>query len=133
MKIKNITLTTSEGAMWWIKDDIDLKKINESLYLKQQLGLLNWKRTGTIRELRNKYFGMIKQLNSDVSTGYTDSALHESIKPLVLNKFREFNHLFTNEQPEISTKNLNAEGWKMTIEELKVVANDVFGYVFPKD
>ena len=125
MPIKKVTVLNSDGSIWWIDNDKDIKKLEE--YLPKTT---NWKRTGTIKELRNKYFGMLKQLNAEASTGYTDSALHEAIKPLLFNKFTDLTHLFKTEEHSYSTKDLTIEGWQQLIQELKVIANDVFGYMF---
>lgn len=125
MAIKQIVVLTTEGASWYIKNSEDIKKI-ENVLPKD----ITWKKTGTIKDLRNKYFAMLKKLNSDIKTGYTDAALHEAFKPIIFTKLKDFKHLFTSDDLEHSTKNLNIEGWQHLIDELKVIANDIFGYVF---
>jgi len=125
MPIKKITVLNSDGSIWWLDDTKDLNKLEKSFPRDTK-----WKRTGTLRELQNKYFGMLKELNTNANTGYTDSALHEAIKPLLFNKFTDLTHLFKTEQHSYSTKDLTIEGWQQLIQELKVTANDVFGYIF---
>lgn len=127
MKLDKISLTLADGSIFYIDDPASIKLVQDRLPKG-----ITWKRTGKIYELRNMYFGMIKTLNKEAETGYSNTDLHEYIKPLILRKLYDYPHLFKTSLPECSTRNLNIEGWQYVIEQLKVVANDIWGYVFPE-
>lgn len=125
MSIEKISITYSDGSIYWVDDKkfiSDIKKIIPST--------ISWKKTGTIKELRNKYFGMISKLNKDINTGYTNAGLHEALKPILFAKLRDFSHVFKDNIFEVSTQHLTIEGWQMLLSELEDAANDIFSYTF---
>lgn len=125
MKINKITFQHKDGSLHYIENPIDIERILLALPPK-----LMWKHTANIETLHNKYFAMLTELAKNSNSGYSKEALHEALKPLIFGKFADFPHYFKNNNPTNSTQHLTYEGWLATIEQLKVVANDIFGYVF---
>ena len=125
MPITRITLLHDDGSTWYIDSPVDIRAIGLSLPKT-----IRWKKTGNLKDLHNKYFGMLSEMNKSIRTGYTDTDLHNNIKPLIFKKFKEFPQYFKTGAPECSTVNLNIEGWNAAIEQLKVVASEVFEYAF---
>jgi hypothetical protein len=125
MKPIKITIEFADGSTWFTTNPSELRDIG--LNLPKQV---RWMQGARAEMLRNRYFLMLTELAKAANTGDTKADLHEQMKPLIFRKFVDFTHYYTNGVPEYSTRNLTREGWIATIEQLKVVANDVFNYTF---
>jgi hypothetical protein len=126
MRVNKIILQGNDGSVHYIDGEKDIANVLLSLPKK-----LMWKHSSNVGRLRNKYFLMISELSKACNTGYSKADLHESLKPILLGKLRDFKHafrdgVFTN----TTTDTLTYEGWQMLLEQLKVVANDIFNYTF---
>lgn len=128
-KVKKICVVNKDGSVFTIAADKDIQAILTALLQIKPA----YTKTANITTLRNKYFGMMDELQKHTGTGYSKLELHESLKPILLGKFSDQNHLFDNGVPEYSTKNLNVEGWSALIAELESTARDIFSYTFNKD
>lgn len=126
-KIVKITLVQDNGVVHHTEDDLTIKRIIEAFPRDVKL-----KKSTDVETLHNKFFAMENELHTNTNTGYTKADLHTCLKPLLLTKFKDFPHYFTTGEPELSTKHLNVEGLSALIEQLRSVANDVFGYTFKK-
>ena len=125
MKPVNIIITFEDGSSWYTNNVEEIRQIGTALPKN-----IKWGVTKGIPVLRNKYFVMLDELCKAVKPGYTKTDLHEALKPLLLSKFKDFPHYYTTGVPEYSTANLTYQGWFAVIEQLKSVANDIYGYVF---
>lgn len=125
MKVTKFIIEFEDGSVKWIDDDASIHKLKLAVPAN-----LQWHAGSAIETLSKKYFVMLDELRASNVTGYGKVDLHDALKPLLLNKFRDFPHYFTNAIPEYSTKHLNRDGWIALIEQLKSVSADVFGYVF---
>lgn len=125
MNIIRVILEHKDGSQYFTTNTEDIIGITTSLPKN-----MKWLHTANTVALSNKYFAMLTELNKHVKTGYTKADLHIALKPLIFTKFADFKHYFKDNTPNNSTTNLTYEGWLATIEQLKVVANDVFGYIF---
>jgi len=125
-RVVKISIEQADGTVYYTEYPADIQTILLALGpLKVQ-----YKKTAGIARLRNKYFTMVTELERSVNTGYGKTGLHTALKGLILPKFAEMPHYFTNGQPERSTTKLNAHGWDALLEELRVVANDIWNYSF---
>lgn len=123
--MKKLTIELDNGKLLYLTDEELIKRVLDVIPKDIQ-----WKKTAGIRELRNTYFFLLTELNTNINTGYSKSDLHNALKPLILNKFKDMPHYFKDDIWMDSTSALNYTGWLATIEQLKVVANDIFGYIF---
>lgn len=89
-----------------------------------------WNKTAKLASLRAKYYLLIDELVKNTNAGYNKTDLHEAMKPLVMTKFADFPHYFETGKPEFSTRHLTTDGWHAMIDGLKVVAMDIYQYIF---
>lgn len=129
MGIVKISFEKDDGTIFYTEHLVDILKITKGL------PVIKWKKTGSLAALHKKYFSMLEELrkNTDAKNNYSKAEFPNSIKPLLFNYLQDFKHIFTTGVPEYSTKNLTVEGYSLLIEQLKVVAYDVFNYIFKKD
>lgn len=125
MKINKITLHHRDGSLHYVDGEDDIWQVVKCIPTT-----LKWKHTSPVQTLNNKYFALVDELDHNVKTGYTRAQLHESLKPLLFNKFDDFTHYFKGGVNTRSTKDLTYDGWVATIQQLKEVASDVFNYTF---
>ena len=126
MNINKITFQGKDGSLHYVDDVAGIASILLSMPKK-----LLWKHTSNIEKLRNVYFAMLTEISKNCNTGYSKADLHNSLKPLLLNKLKDFKHCFKDGTfTNNTTDTLNYEGWLIVIEQLKVVANDIFNYSF---
>lgn len=126
MKLVKIKFEKNDGSIYYVDNQEDIEKIISCIPKN-----LSFKKTTDKETLQQKYFAMITELAKNGESGYTKMELHSLLKPLLFKEIKSFPHLFENNIAEISTKNLNIEGWSTLIEQLRSVANDIFnGYVF---
>lgn len=126
MKIVKIKFEKADGSIYYVDNQQDIENIIAGL--PKQLA---FKKTTDKETLQQKYFAMLTELAKNGETGYTKMELHSLLKPLLFKEIKSFPHLYETNQPEISTKHLNVEGWSTLIEQLRSTANDIFnGYVF---
>lgn len=127
MKINKIILQHKDGSLHYIDNEIDILAVIKNLPAK-----LLWKHTTNIQTLHLKYFGMLTELAKNSQSGYEKTDLHEALKPMLFRKFKDFPNYFKNGIPTESTQDLSYDGWCALIEQLKVIANDIFSYAFNK-
>lgn len=127
MSIVKITIEQEDGSTYYLIDKVDLVKAMKSFPKG-----LSWHKTATIEVLQHKYFAMLTELAKNTNSGNSKTDLHNSLKPMLLTNIKEFTHYYRGNKITESTKDLNAEGWSAIIEQLRVVANDIFNYTFIK-
>lgn len=120
-KIVKIAVTQENGVVHHTEDPLIIKQIVESFPKGVTL-----KKSTDIETLHNKFFAMENELWKAVNNGDSKQLFHEGLKPLLMQKFLDYKHYFTTNQPEYSTRNLNVEGYSALIEELKHAAKDIF-------
>lgn len=126
MNIDKIVFYGRDGSQHYVDDEKSISQIMLSVPTK-----LPWKHTANIEKLRNQYFRMVTELAKHGGSGYHKTDLHEALKPMLLNALVDFKECFNDRVfTNTTTNTLTYEGWRMVIDRLKVLANDIFNYTF---
>lgn len=126
MRVKKIKFEVEDGSMFYVDANEDIQKLVDCLPKD-----IKFKKTSDVKTLQNKYFAMVSELARNTGTGYTKMEIHNLLKPRLFKEIECFPNLYTDNIPQQSTKHLTTEGWSVLIEQLRIVANDLFeGYVF---
>lgn len=123
--IVKVILQQEDGGQKFITNKQDIDKFKYCIPSE-----IKWEQTANIKTLSNKYFAMLSELQKNTETGYTKSDLHNALKPLILNPLFDISQYFKDGEAKLSTRCLSYEGWIAVIEQLKLTANDIFGYIF---
>lgn len=124
MKATKIIIEFEDGSTHYVNDSLSIRAIGLSLPKKN----IQWKQTKPIVSKQHQYFAMLSELAKH--SGYSKETLHAIMKPLIMKKFEDFPHYYTNKIVEYSTKNLTQEGWSAMLDGLKENANDIYGFSF---
>jgi len=127
-KIIKISYESIDGVIHYVDGNKDIQTI-----LLATPKHIQFKKTGSITSLRNKYFALVDELHKACNTGYTKSELHSNLKCYTVRGFEEFPDLVTKFTGEYTTKYLTAKGWSEAIERLRARALDIFNYTFKQD
>lgn len=126
MKVDKICFYSTDGSCHYLDTKKDIEAVMLSLPRK-----LIWKTNTPTEKLQKVYFVLLDELNKNCKTGYSKIDLHEALKPMIMNKLLDMPQYFEDGIPvNNTTSSLNYEGWRAIIEQLKVVANDIFQYTF---
>ena len=85
----------------------------------------------TVEEWRKLYFHLRDLIHDAVETGYTKKELHKVFKNQILEAMwltGNTEWFVDGELPELSTKHLNALGWKEYVTRLKQISMDTFEF-----
>lgn len=128
MEITKIIIEYKDGSQLFTENHNEIEILSKTIIDHGKLVV--WRRMAGISALRNKYFALLNELVEKANTGYDKTELHEAIKPIIMRKFKDFPQYFSTGVPEYSTKNLTSSGWGAMIDQLKVRAEEIFGYIF---
>lgn len=80
-------------------------------------------------KLQRVYFALIEQMAKATNSGYNKTSLHAALKPMLFMYIQDNPSYFKDGIVKHSTSALTHDGWVAFIEQLKEVAQDIFGYV----
>lgn len=124
-KVAKITISYTDGSVWFTDNPTEIRAVGLSLPKG-----IKWNKGASEEILRNVYFNLLTEIVKNVKPGYNKTDLHESLKPMLLQKLKDFPQYFKDGKPGNTTTNLTRDGWIAIIEQLKETANDVFNYTF---
>ena len=125
MPAKKIIIEHEDGSVWYTTNPTEIRTVGLSLPRG-----ISWVKTSNIKTLSNLYFTLLTEVVKNSGLGYSKADLHNALKPMLLNKIKDFPQYFIDGNVSLSTKDLNHEGWVAVINQLKIEVNDICGYVF---
>jgi len=114
--IIKISLEKNDGTMYYVTDAIDIEAITK-VFPK-----VKFHKTTDKETLRRKYRAILT--DAAKKKGYTREQLHESLKPILFGKFKDFPEYFIDATKGNSTTNLTLEGLSALIENLNDFLNN---------
>ncbi len=139
MKVKKLLLEHDDGSIKFVEGE-ELAKYQDNLarcIASAKLhnvepfkeNLITWHEYAPEFKLQRVYFALIEQMAKETGAGYTKSALHAALKPMLFTYLQDNPSNFKDNVVIHSTKNLTHNGWVSMIEQLKELSQDTFGYV----